>query len=434
VTHQAALGPLVGDLRPLWRRFSDEGHRLYLVGGVVRDLLLGLPLGAADVDLTTDARPEVTRSIVAPLASALWVQGERFGTIGAHVGRWSVEITTHRSEHYAATSRKPEVVFGRDLQVDLSRRDFTINAMAFELPTGPLHDPFGGRDDLGARRLRTPLDPAISFDDDPLRMLRAARFVARFGLQPDPELVAVATAAAGRLRIVAAERIHDELERLLAAPDPAAGLRLLVTTGLLTQVLPDLGPVAGEADPRFRPGLRIDVVLQVLGSLGSPLARRVLLLWPLVEARGAEVVDRALVALRYPNAERVRTVALSSALRRVLQADEAAPALVRALTVELGPDGSELWALVAAMAPLALERGRLDEILSSRERLDAAGGSTSLAVPLDGRAVLARLGCDPGPVVGEALAMLRDRIVRDGPLDQQGAFDELDRWWSQRTP
>jgi poly(A) polymerase len=433
VIDEAAVGPLVEDLRPLWERFSDGGHRLYLVGGVVRDLVLGLALGGGDIDLTTDARPEVTRSLVAPLASALWVQGERFGTIGARVGSWSLEVTTHRTEHYAATSRKPEVVFGDDLRVDLSRRDFTINAMAFELPSGPMHDPFGGRGDLAARRLRTPLDPVISFEDDPLRMLRAARFVARFDLEPDADLVAVATASASRLGIVAAERIHDELERLLATADPAPGLRLLRVTGLLDQLLPHLAHPAGQPDPRFRATSRFEVVAEVLPGLRSPVARRALLLWPLAEAEGGDAVDRALLSLRYPNADRLRTVALVIALRRVLASDEAIPALVRALTIELGSQVEDLWAVLAGMAPLALDRPRLDEVGSTRDRLAADGELTSLTVPLDGRAVLARLGCQPGPVVGEALAMLRDRIVRQGPLDREAAFEVLDHWWAQRT-
>jgi len=234
----ANLAAVVAAVAPLAERFASAGHRLYLVGGIVRDQWLDQVLGdSADIDLTTDAGPQVVKELVADLATAVWTQGERFGTIGLRHQGHAVEITTHRAETYDAGSRKPEVVFGDDVGVDLSRRDFTVNAMAIEVPGGDLVDPWGGATDLEARVLRTPLTPEISFSDDPLRMVRAARFSARFDLEPTPELIAAATELRERLRIVAIERIGDELERLFGLPDPERGIRFLVDTGLADELL-----------------------------------------------------------------------------------------------------------------------------------------------------------------------------------------------------
>ena len=195
-------------LRPISQRFHDAGHQLYVVGGIVRDLLLGLPT-TGDIDLTTDALPDRTLALTRELAEAVWSQGERFGTIGLRFAGLDIEITTFRSEAYDPTSRKPVVRFGRDLHTDLSRRDFTINSMAASVQDGVIVDPFDGIGDLELRVLRTPLDPDASFSDDPLRLLRAARFIARFDLQPTGELSRAAARNAARLPIVSIERIRD---------------------------------------------------------------------------------------------------------------------------------------------------------------------------------------------------------------------------------
>ncbi|MFM7410121.1 MAG: CCA tRNA nucleotidyltransferase, partial [Actinomycetota bacterium] len=227
------FAPILTELAPLTERFAAAGKRLYLVGGTVRDLLIGrgdaTNVNVFDFDATTDARPEETKKILAGWADALWTQGERFGTIGAKKNGRVYEITTHRAEAYSPDSRKPDVAFADAIDADLSRRDFTVNAMALEL-TGAepaLIDPYNGAADLIARVLRTPLSPEESFSDDPLRMLRAARFVAALNLTPDPGLVAAVKNMADRLEIVSRERVRAELDRLIVLDHPTTGLWFL---------------------------------------------------------------------------------------------------------------------------------------------------------------------------------------------------------------
>src|SRR5579884_1839822 len=247
------LRPLLAPESPLQdlaRRFVAAGHAIHLVGGSVRDALLGVTKPDADYDLTTDARPDAVLELVRGWADHVWLQGQAFGTIGGVKADMRVEITTYRAEVYRPDSRKPQVSFSDSLETDLSRRDFTVNAMAISLPEPKLADPYGGLDDLLVhKRLRTPLDPETSFLDDPLRMMRAARFMAGLGLEPDPALVAAATELAGRLEVVSAERIRDELSKLLVVPDPSAGLWFLVRAGLADEFLPELPGLALEQDP-----------------------------------------------------------------------------------------------------------------------------------------------------------------------------------------
>ena len=252
-------------LVPWGRQFADAGAwRLYVVGGAVRSLLGGTPLGPGDeVDMTTDARPEVVRRILGGWADTVWTQGERFGTVGCRHGERTVEITTHRAEVYAEGSRRPEVTYGGDLLADLTRRDFTIGAMAFEVPAGAaaaetveLIDPFGGREDLARGRLRTPRSAELSFSEDPLRILRAGRFVATLGLTAEPDLEAAMRRLRGRLAIVSAERCARELSLLLVAGSAAAGADLLARTGVLVQIVPELAAAGPDAARRRgTPGL-----------------------------------------------------------------------------------------------------------------------------------------------------------------------------------
>jgi poly(A) polymerase len=246
------LKPIIDDVRPLADRFTAAGHRVYLVGGIVRDLVLGRVSDDADLDLTTDARPDQTMAVLSGWADSVWSQGQAFGTIGARKGDAIYEITTHRAEAYREDSRKPHVVYADDVADDLSRRDFTVNAMALRLPDVELIDPFGGIADLGTGVLRTPLAPEVSFSDDPLRMLRAARFIAGYGLTPDPALVAAVRAMRSRLGIVSAERIRDELSKLLVVDDPAPGLWFLVDTELSDEFMPELRAMRLEQDPIHR--------------------------------------------------------------------------------------------------------------------------------------------------------------------------------------
>ncbi len=226
--------------------FSRAGAHLYLVGGAVRDAVLGRLAPGADLDFTTDAVPDVTERLLASWADAVWSQGKRFGTIGAMKAGRRLEVTTHRAEEYTSSSRKPEVAFSTALEADLARRDFTINSMALSLPDAVLVDPFGGVNDLAAGRLRTPLAPEVSFSDDPLRMLRAARFIAGYDMVPEPALVEAASQMRGRLDIVSDERVRDELDKLVVLPDPSSGLWFLVNTGLAEEFLPELPALASS--------------------------------------------------------------------------------------------------------------------------------------------------------------------------------------------
>lgn len=246
----ARLAPYLGptsNLSQLAERFVAAGYECYLVGGSVRDALMDRPI--TDLDIATDARPPAIRAIVDRWADAVWLQGERFGTIGAQRGDDKFEITTFRADVYVPESRKPEVIFGDTIEVDLGRRDFTVNAMALRLPDLELIDPFHGLDDLVAKVIRTPQSTEMSFGDDPLRMLRAARFTATLEFEPVPEVVAAMSEMRDRLQIVSAERIRDELSKLLVARDPGPGLWLLANSGLADEFLPELTRMELEQDP-----------------------------------------------------------------------------------------------------------------------------------------------------------------------------------------
>ena len=234
----------------LGQRFAEAGHELAIVGGPVRDALMGRV--GQDWDLTTDARPEQIDAAIAGWTDATWDVGREYGTVAMLRGDAHIEITTYRSDEYDATSRKPQVRFGDSLDGDLSRRDFAINAMAVRLPSGEFVDKFGGLDDLAHGVVRTPVAAGISFGDDPLRMMRAARFVAQLGFTAHPEVVTAMTAMADRLDIVSAERIRDELVKLLCADRPVDGLRLLVDTGLAEHMLPELPALVLERDEHHR--------------------------------------------------------------------------------------------------------------------------------------------------------------------------------------
>ena len=248
------FAPVLSELAPLVPRFRDAGFKLFLVGGTVRDLMLDRSIDELDFDLTTDALPEQIKSLLAGWCDSLWTQGEKFGTIGAKKGDRVFEITTHRAEAYSPDSRKPDVQFSKDIKEDLSRRDFTINAMALEITneSPELVDPFNGLADLMAKVLRTPLSPEVSFSDDPLRMMRAAGFISGLGMIAVPELIAAVQAMADRITIVSAERIRDEFDRLIVTDRPSFGLWFLVDNGLSKHFLPELAAMQLEQDPIHR--------------------------------------------------------------------------------------------------------------------------------------------------------------------------------------
>ncbi len=249
--HVPALpGDLPAVALELGTRFQEHGHELSLVGGPVRDLFLGRP--ALDLDFTTSASPDQILDVVKGWAEATWDVGRDFGTIALRRGDDQIEITTYRADVYDEDSRKPHVRFGTELPADLARRDFTVNAMAVRLPSGELVDPHGGREDLSAGVLRTPSGPEISFSDDPLRMMRAARFVSQLGFDVAPEEWAAMETMASRIAIVSAERVRDELTKLMLGADPARGIEVLVSTGLASLILPEVAQLRLEVDEHHR--------------------------------------------------------------------------------------------------------------------------------------------------------------------------------------
>jgi poly(A) polymerase len=459
VTVPERLVPVLDVTRPLASLFAAEGHRLYLVGGVVRDLLVGREFvaGDRDLDLTTDARPEQTKRLVAEWADAVWTQGERFGTIGLRNGAWNFEITTHRADAYTPESRKPAVEFADAVEADLSRRDFTVNAMALSLPDPELIDPFEGAADLAAHRLRTPLGPEESFGDDPLRMLRAARFIAGYGLQPDDALVDAVRQMRSRLTIVSAERIRDELDKLLVVPDPTAGLSFLVDTELVDEFLPEIPALRLEQDPIHR---HKDVLSHTFAVVAKTSPDRVLRLAALFHDVGKpktraigpngvsfhhhEVVGERMTidrmrALKYSNDDidavaRLVYLHLRFHTYRMGWTDSAVRRFVR----DAGPLLDELIELTRCDCTTRNERraralaARMDEleerIAELREREELA----AIRPDLDGNEVMTHLGVPPGPVVGEALDHLLEARLDEGPLPKEEAYRRLDAWWRQR--
>lgn len=402
------LAPVREEARELAERFAASGYRIYLVGGIVRDAMRNQLLDTAfDLDLTTDAQPEAVKSILEEWADTLWTQGERFGTIGARRGDRRVEITTHRTERYLPDSRKPEVAFADAIEADLSRRDFTINAMAVELPDGGLVDPFDGASDLEAGRLRTPLDPEETFSDDPLRMLRAARFLAQFDLAADTKLVAAMGAMADRLSIVADERIRDELDRLLAIPDPGPGFELLFKTGLGERVL---GPV-GDGN----------AALAVLRKVGDdPVVRLAALL---ADAGTPSDVRSALSERRATTAVSEAVFAVLTAARRAVEHPPQSPAELRRWVVDADPHVPQ-----AVMVATAL--GAVGTLTADVEALIAAEPDLLGAPVLDGEQIMELLGLDPGPDVGAAVDELRRHRLDSGPLTPEEARIHLLKWRS----
>ena len=452
--------PLVEATAELARRFEAAGRRLYVVGGPVRDAFAGdsAPSGRKDLDLTTEARPDEVEQLVKGWADAVWLQGKRFGTVGLRKGDQDYEITTHRAEVYVPDSRKPEVSFGDSIEVDLSRRDFTVNAMALRLPDLELVDPYDGLADLAARRLRTPLQPEVSFGDDPLRMLRAARFMAGFGLEPVPEITAAVKAMHDRLSIVSAERIRDELDKLVTVDKPSPGLWFMVETGLADEFLPELPGLALEQDPIHR---HKDVLAHTLAVVDKTGPDRLLRLAALLhdvgkprtrafgpggvtfhhhEVVGARMTRDRLTALRYPHDDiAVVTKLVELHLRfhtyRLGWTDRAVRRYVR----DAGPLLDRLNELTRsdcttrnAARARALER-RMDELEARITELGEQEELAALRPELDGREVMEHLGVPPGPIVGRALEFLLELRLDEGPLGKDEAYRRLDEWWKGQS-
>ena len=451
--------PYLEATEELARRFAAAGKSLYLVGGSVRDaLFLGTDGEGSDFDLTTDARPDEIEGLVRGWADDIWTQGARFGTIGCRKGSRVYEITTHRAEVYVPDSRKPEVTFGDDITVDLSRRDFTINALALRLPDMELIDPFDGLGDLAAGRLRTPLDPEVSFDDDPLRMLRAARFAARFSLEPDPALVEAVRRMHGRLSIVSAERIRDELDKIIMVDVPSRALWFVVRNGLADEFLPELPAMALEQDPIHR---HKDVLAHTLAVVDKTSKNRLLRLAALFhdvgkprtraitdggvsfhhhEVVGARMTRVRMEALRYPSSDVdtvVRLVELHLRFHtyRLGWTDKAVRRYVR----DAGPYLDTLNELTRcdcttrnAAKARALAR-RMDELEARIAELRAQEELDAMRPDLDGNQIMEILGLEPGRAVGEARDFLMDLRIDEGPLGEEEAAKRLRAWWAERA-
>jgi poly(A) polymerase len=460
--HLARVAPVVDDLAG---RLAAKGFALALVGGSVRDALLGR-LGE-DLDFATDAPPEAVLAAVDGWGTT-WTTGIEFGTVGIQRGDLRLEVTTYRAEAYDTGSRKPEVRYGESLEDDLLRRDFAVNAMAVPLPfsaASPLVDPFGGLEDLGRRLLRTPGRPEDSFSDDPLRMLRAARFSAQLGFAVDPAAVRAMTAMAERIGIVSAERVRDELSKLLLAPTPRRGLTLLVDTGLAAQVLPELPRLKETVDEHRRHKDVYEHTLTVLEQAvglearlpdgGPDLVLRLAALLHDVgkpdtrdfgpdggvsfhhhELVGARMARKRLTALRYPK-HVIEDVALLVALHLRFHGygdGEWTDSAVRRYVRDAGDQLERLHVLTRSDCTTRNQRkaARLaaayDELEARIARLSEAEELAAVRPDLDGNQIMELLGLPPGPLVGQAYRHMLEVRLDQGPLEPEAARAELMKW------
>jgi len=462
--------------------FSDAGFRLYLVGGSVRDALRG-ELGH-DLDFTTDARPDDIERLLRTVTPTVWTIGKEFGTVGGRVdespGRaeaaggelvsWLIEITTFRSDAYASDSRKPLVQFGDTLEGDLVRRDFTVNAMAVELPGKRFVDPYGGLVHLAEGWLDTPGTPEQSFSDDPLRMMRAARFTSQLMFRPAPRVIQAMTAMADRIEIVSAERVRDELSKLLLTARPRPGLGLLVATGLADRVLPELPALRLERDEHHRHkdvyehSLTVleqaidleerlpdqpDLVMRLaalLHDIGKPATRRFepggKVSFHHHDVVGAKLAKKRLKALRFSAGE-VDAVAKLIELHLRFHGyggGQWTDAAVRRYVRDAGDQLARLHVLTRADCTTRNERkaARLrrtyDELELRIEALAEQEELSALRPDLDGTQIMAILGIGPGREVGEAYRFLLEKRIEEGPLGPERAEAELRSWWASREP
>ena len=458
----ATLAPVTDELGAL---FADAGEELALVGGPVRDAMLGRLHN--DLDFATSARPDTTERLLSGWADAIWGMGREFGTIGARKGDYQVEITTYRSEKYDPDSRKPNVDFGDTLVGDLGRRDFTVNAMAMTLTGNTVEDPFGGVVDLAHGLLRTPGKPEDSFSDDPLRMMRAARFSAQLGFTVAPEVIEAMRSMAGRIEIVSAERVRDELVKLLMAPYPRRGLTLLVETGLADHVLPELPALALERDEHHRHKDVYEHTLTVLEQaiaqedrLGGPdlIVRLAALMHDVGKPRtrrfqddgtvtfhhhdvvGAKLTRKRMKALRFSNDE---INAVSKLVELHLRfhgygSGEWTDSAVRRYVRDAGDQLERLHVLTRADCTTRNRRKaeRLrrtyDDLEERIARLAEEEELASVRPDLDGNQIMEILGLPPGREVGEAYRYLLELRMDHGPMSEEDATAALKAWWEER--
>lgn len=459
--------PLPAVVTELGRLFAEAGHELSLVGGPVRDLFLGRV--SPDLDFTTDASPDQTIAVVRRWADTFWEIGREFGTIGLRKDSFTIEVTTYRAEAYDPSSRKPMVAFGSNLEEDLLRRDFTINAMALRLPSLELVDPYGGVKDLHAGVLRTPGAPSSSFSDDPLRMMRAARFASQLGVEVAPEVREAMTAMAERITIISAERVRDELTKLINGAQPRRGVDLMVSTGLADHVLPEVPALRLEMDEHHRHkdvyqhSLTVleqacqletdddgavpapDFILRfaaLMHDVGKPATRKFeptgAVSFRHHDVVGAKLTSKRMKALRFDN-DTIKAVARLVELHmRFYGYGEAGwtDSAVRRYVTDAGPQLERLHRLTRSDVTtrnrrkaerLAFAYDDLETriaVLTEQEEL------ASIRPDLDGEQIMGLLGIRPGPVVGRAYRFLLEERMEHGPHSREEAEAKLRVWWT----
>lgn len=467
----AHLAPISGLLTDIGERFTAAGHDIALVGGPVRDALLGRVGATPDLDFATAARPEVIIELLTGLASAIWDVGIRFGTVGARIAGYECEITTYRTEHYDRDSRKPVVDFGDTLAGDLGRRDFTVNALALRLPQMQLVDLFTGIADLENYLLRTPGRAQDSFDDDPLRIMRAARFVAQHGFRVSDDVREAMHEQAERITIVSAERVREEFMKTLMAPDPRAGLELLVDTGVTDWILPELPALRLAEDEHHRhkdvyehslmvleqaidmetmhdPVSGPDPVLRLaalLHDIGKPKTRKFEkdggVSFHHHEMVGARMVRKRMKAMRFSNETTEQVARLVELHLRFhgYGTGEWTDSAVRRYVRDAGEQLVQLHKLTRADSTTRNKRraAALQQAYDGLENrinvLEQEEELASLRPDLDGAAIMRILNLPPGPVVGEAYRFLMDLRLDRGPLGEGQATQALLAWWAARS-
>lgn len=456
-------------VRTLAGAFEAAGFDLAVVGGPVRDALIGRP--THDLDFTTNAMPDDILRIVKPISTAQWEIGRAFGTIGARVQGEQVEVTTYRADSYDGVTRKPTVEFGDTIEADLHRRDFTVNAMALLVPTVKLVDPTGGVEDLIAGVLRTPASPHVSFGDDPLRMLRAARFSAQLGFRIDDDTFDAITQLRATLEIVSPERIQSELVRLMQTDDPVRGIRVLVETGLIEEFLPEVSALRLEVDEHHHhkdvyehsltvlnqaisleqsrnPGAEPDVALRIaalLHDIGKPRTRKLedggVVTFHHHDVVGARMARKRLQALRFDTDTTEAVSKLIELHLRFFGYAEGAwtDAAVRRYVRDAGDQLERLHILTRADVTTRNKRkaGRLasayDDIESRIAALREQEELDSIRPELDGNQIQSILGIAPGREVGEAYRFLLELRLDEGVIGTDAAEQRLREWWAARA-
>ncbi len=449
----------------LSQRFTAAGHEFALVGGPVRDAFLGIP--ANDMDFTTSARPDETLALLNEAGASTWDIGREFGTIGASYQGVTVEVTTYRSDEYDPDSRKPQVAFGDTLEGDLTRRDFTVNAMAVRLPSLELVDPCGGLQDIVDGLLRTPIDPHISFSDDPLRIMRAARFTAQLGFDVDEATMSAMAELADRLEIVSAERIRSELERLMVSPHPRRGIELMEYTGVAELVLPEVAALKTTVDEHGRhkdvyehtltvvdqaiqletdedgPVPAPDFVLRfaaLMHDIGKPPTRRFgpggKVTFHQHDIVGAKMTRRRMQALRFDK-QTIKDVSRLVELHQRFHGYGDATwtdSAVRRYVNDAGPLLERLHRLTRADSTTRNQRKAMrlqaayDDLEGRIAKLAEKEELASVRPDLDGSQIMEILGLEPGPAVGRARKHLLDLRMEHGPLEAEEAERYLRQW------